>query len=624
MHQRHAPHSEPDLRQRALSALERANELSDAEDHTQAIAYYEEALSAFAHLDAERWNLLVCVFNLGLCLRQADRLDAAIGAFARALALAEDQRTPFDTERERKTVQCKTHDELGKVLADKQSFTESLHHFTTALDIAKTMRDSLELQGIIRRHMANVLEDKGDTDQALAVCGQALEDLQTAGSEPYEIHQTTVDLATVHIVRDEHATAVDLLHEAIKGFESLPGTESAIAHARASLANALRFLGRFAEAERQYALADTVFRRSGRQSSIAYNLQNSALNYAEQGKWEAANRTYSEALSKFEELGVSDYETGRTLMNHSETIRLTGNPERAEAVCRRAIAVLDRAEEAGGLVGMAYTVLGCCLKDQQRLPEAEAALMESVRLIEQNEGSAYSLAYAEMDLGVVIADQCRFDEAAPHFERAREDFLRCGMHYEANLVNREEADALQRESERADDAEKKDALLVEALSLAVRAAVDADERRFQFPASDARMRWIQRVAEPSRELALSLAADAQDAGLVSELVASWRTSGVVSPSSGLERARGEDPGRPPHHPAQATVPITGVMATDAENGVGGVGSVEGLGDPSGGVRGSANAAGRSIGPNLVMLHGSRSTLSAYAPDLALRRKVRYR
>ena len=486
------------------------------------------------------------------------------------------------------------------------------------------MRDSLELQGIIRRHMANVLEDKGDTDQALAVCGQALEDLRTAGSEPYEIYQTTVDLATVHIVRDEYTTAVDLLHEAINGFESLPGAESAIAYARASLANALRFLGRFAEAERQYALADGMFRMSGRRSSIAYNLQNSAVNYAEQGKWEAADRAYAEALSIFEELGVSDYETGRTLMNHSETIRLTGDPERAEAVCRRAIAVLDRAEEAGRLLGMAYTALGCCLKDQQRLPEAEAALMESVRLIEQNEGSAYSLAYAEMNLGVVVAKRLRFDEAAAHFERARENFLRCGMHYEANLVNREEANALQRESERADDAEKKDALLVEALSLAVRAAVDADERRFQFPASDARMRWIQRVAEPSRELALSLAADAQDPGLVSELVASWRTSGVVSPSSGLERARGGDPGRPPHHPAQATVPITGVMATGAENGVGGVGSVGGLGDPSGGVRGSANAAGRSIGPNLVMPHGSRSTLSAYAPDLALRRKVRYR
>ena len=607
-----------------MSALERANELSDAEDHTQAIAYYEEALSAFARLDAERWNLLVCVFNLGLCLQQADRLDAAIDAFARALALAEDQRTPFDTERERKTVQCKTHDELGKVLADKQSFTESLSHLTTALDIATTMDDSLELQGIIRRTMANVLEDEGRADDALAVCEQALEDLRKAGSAPYEIHQTTLSLATIHIVQDEHATAVDLLHEAINGFESLPGTESAIAHARASLANALRFLGRFAEAERQYILADGMFRRSGRRSSIAYNLQNSAVNYAEQGKWEAADKAYREALSEFRELGVSDYETSRTLMNHSETIRLTGDPERAEAVCRRAIAVLDRAEEAGRLLGMAYTALGCCLKDQQRLFDAEKALAESIRLIAHNEGSSYSRAHAEMNLGVVVADQCRFDEAAPHFERARENFLRCGMHYEANLVNREEADALRRESERAHDAEKKDALLVEALSLAVRAAVDADERRFQFPASDARMRWIQRVAEPSRELALSLAADAQDAGLVSELVASWRTSGVVSPSSGLERARGGDPGRPPHHPAQATVPITGVMATDAENGVGGVGSVEGLGDPSDGVRGSANAAGRSIGPNLVMPHGSRSTLSAYAPDLALRRKVRYR
>lgn len=612
------------LRERASAALAHANGLVNANEHDEAIAYYEEAADAYALLKEERWNMLTCVFNLGLCLRQADRLDAAIGAFTRALALAEDQRTPFDTERERKTVQCKTHDELGKVLADKQSFTESLHHFTTALDIAKTMRDSLELQGIIRRHMANVLEDKGDTDQALAVCGQALEDLRTAGSEPYEIYQTTVDLATVHIVRDEYTTAVDLLHEAINGFESLPGAESAIAYARASLANALRFLGRFAEAERQYALADGMFRMSGRRSSIAYNLQNSAVNYAEQGKWEAADRAYAEALSKFEELGVSDYETGRTLMNHSETIRLTGDPERAEAVCRRAIAVLDRAEEAGRLLGMAYTALGCCLKDQQRLFDAEKALAESIRLIAHNEGSSYSRAHAEMNLGVVVAKRLRFDEAAAHFERARENFLRCGMHYEANLVNREEANALQRESERADDAEKKDALLVEALSLAVRAAVDADERRFQFPASDARMRWIQRVAEPSRELALSLAADAQDAGLVSELVASWRTSGVVSPSSGLERARGGDPGRPPRHPAQATVPITGVMVTDAENGVGGVGSVEGLGDPPGGVRGSANAAGRRSGPNLVMPHSSRSTLSAYAPDLALRRKVRYR
>lgn len=624
MHRLNTSDSAAQLRERASAALAHANGLVNANEHDEAIAYYEEAADAYALLKEERWNMLTCVFNLGLCLRQADRLDAAIGAFTRALALAEDQRTPFDTERERKTVQCKTHDELGKVLADKQSFTESLHHFTTALDIAKTMRDSLELQGIIRRHMANVLEDKGDTDQALAVCGQALEDLRTAGSEPYEIYQTTVDLATVHIVRDEYTTAVDLLHEAINGFESLPGAESAIAYARASLANALRFLGRFAEAERQYALADGMFRMSGRRSSIAYNLQNSAVNYAEQGKWEAADRAYAEALSIFEELGVSDYETGRTLMNHSETIRLTGDPERAEAVCRRAIAVLDRAEEAGRLLGMAYTALGCCLKDQQRLFDAEKALAESIRLIAHNEGSSYSRAHAEMNLGVVVAKRLRFDEAAAHFERARENFLRCGMHYEANLVNREEADALQRESERADDAEKKDALLVEALSLAVRAAVDADERRFQFPASDARMRWIQRVAEPSRELALSLAADAQDPGLVSELVASWRTSGVVSPSSGLERARGGDPGRPPHHPAQATVPITGVMATGAENGVGGVGSVGGLGDPSGGVRGSANAAGRSIGPNLVMPHGSRSTLSAYAPDLALRRKVRYR
>lgn len=150
------------------------------------------------------------------------------------------------------------------------------------------------------------------------------------------------------------------------------------------------------------------------------------------------------------------------------------------------------------------------------------------REFDGGEGGVDNHALTVLNLAVTVADQNRYSDAFRLFAEARRRFKSLGLRFEMGIVDREEAETRLQLAREADDPDERPRLLNRALTLAIGAAMDVDHRRFQFPDEGSRITWIDRVARPSMDFALLIAAEANDAALISELIATWRTAGIVS------------------------------------------------------------------------------------------------
>ena len=71
-------------------------------------------------------------------------------------------------------------------------------------------------------------------------------------------------------------------------------------------------------------------------------------------------------------------------------------------------------------------------------------------------------------------------------------------------------------------------ILRQALDYALSAALASDELRYQLTARNKRYAWTHNKAQFSMNLAIALAAELHYAPLLAELVAKWRTVGVLT------------------------------------------------------------------------------------------------
>jgi serine/threonine protein kinase/tetratricopeptide (TPR) repeat protein len=253
--------------------------------------------------------------------------------------------------------------------------------------------EMLTAREILDRGAKRIGDDLGDKP---AVQGRLL---QTLGSvyKQLGMYDEAATLMTQAIIAREKADP-ELLEESLN-----------------ELGDIERYRGRLVDAEPILNRALELRRKKfgNAHTKVAQTLNNLALVYDEQGKFEDSERTHREALRIRRGLGPKDPGISNSLSNLGITLRHAGKYEEAATVLREALAL--RREANGNdhpLVANTLNVLGLTLDELGQYAEAETVLRESLAIRRKVLPPTHpSLADAVSALAGALQEQLRLDQA---------------------------------------------------------------------------------------------------------------------------------------------------------------------------------------------------------------------
>jgi serine/threonine-protein kinase len=176
-----------------------------------------------------------------------------------------------------------------------------------------------------------------------------------------------------------------------------------------------RYRGRLADAEPILNRALELRRKKfgDAHTKVAQTLNNLALVYDEQGKFDQSEATHREALRIRRGLGPKDPGVSNSLSNLGITLRHSGKFDEAATILREALAL--RREANGNdhpLVANTLNVLGLTLDEMGKYAEAEPILRESLAIRRKVLPAMHpNVADAVSALAATLQDQMRLDQA---------------------------------------------------------------------------------------------------------------------------------------------------------------------------------------------------------------------
>ena len=206
------------------------------------------------------------VSNKGVVACKAGRLDEAERLFQQAFQMTEKMR-------DRPDCQMVAWLHLSLIASKRKQPEEAIHRVARSLEAMCRMKrgDTRNFHRVFR-HIADVLEENGEFDDAIRFRRLEVQAMpaQTA-HDATMVTGSLIQLARALKDADRPAEAVTTYESVLK----LPQSSN-IPHARMEMANMLKKLGRFDEAEQQHKQAIDVFRKSGvkEEFNLAVSLSN--------------------------------------------------------------------------------------------------------------------------------------------------------------------------------------------------------------------------------------------------------------------------------------------------------------------------------------------------------------
>ena len=252
-----------------------------------------------------------------------------------------------------------------------------------------------------------------------------------------------------------------------------------------------------------------------------------------EGRLREALDLYRRALALYGALANTHTDQAACLTDLARTTADLEHPHQAEALYQRALALyegIDDAEEdhARCLQGLAdcLTQMGNRTKDAQRALEKALDILDTTP--DPDAGPALRLDI-ECDLALASTRLGEHTRAQLHAQTAH----RLAQHTTiaaptAQWVNTVHAIVLRAQAHATTDPARRRDTLARALDHALPAALYDDERRYQLTSPAKRRAWTHNRAQHSMNQALTLAAELDNAPLLAELVAKWRTTGTLT------------------------------------------------------------------------------------------------
>jgi len=294
--------------------------------------------------------------NLGNALVDQGKLDEAVAAFRRAIAL----RPNF----------AEAHSNLGDALQDEGQLEEAIAAYGRAIALRPNFSEAYS-------NLGNALRDQQQLDKAIASYSQAIA-LQPNFPEAHS------NLGNALQVQGQ-------LQEAIAVYSRAIALRPDFSEAYSNLGNALRKNGQLDEAVDAYRQAIAL---KPDFSEAHSNLGNALM---DQGQLDAAIAAYRQAINL-----KPNYPNAHS--NLGNALKDKGQLNEAIAACRQAITLDPNLPKA-------HSNLGNALRDQGQLDEAVAACRQAITLDSK-------LPEARNNLGIALKDQGQLDEAIAAYRQA--------------------------------------------------------------------------------------------------------------------------------------------------------------------------------------------------------------
>lgn len=376
-----------------MSALDRV----EAADYVKYYADRQEALGEFD--DAERMFILLLeaqeealgdddpelagtLLKIAALREQQNKLEGARESYHRVLELFEDLRPD-------QAIVASCHAGLASIELAEEKLEEAEQDAQMALELRKSHLDPSDIQlGISYELLARIYRSR------------------------YQYpHRKFLEVDTLYL-------------HAIRIFEKNFGSSHLdVATLVYDLAEHRRGQRRYREAEPLYKRALNIRRDNLglTDALVAETLDSLGSLYEEQGRNAQAGETYSEALKLWESiLGPDHEEVIRRLNNLVVLYRLYGKFAEAEPLFERILGIHAQSSENLPLeAAQDFSNLALLLAAQGKYTQAEQGLNKALRALETSPDSKAEQAWTMDQLGEVLTQQERFEEAQNQLEKAR-------------------------------------------------------------------------------------------------------------------------------------------------------------------------------------------------------------
>ena len=413
--------------------------------------------------------------------------------------------------------------EAGKAF-QRGEYAAAVERFDAARALYTTIPDT-------QHNQANCLLGAGIALVALGEYAAAVERFDAARALYTTIPDTQHDQATcLHSAGlalkavGEYAAAVERYDAARALYTTIPDTQHDQARCLLGAGHALRHMGEHAAAAERFDAARALYTTiPDTQHDQAKCLEHKGRALLSLGDFDLAIEHFDAARAEYATIGNTQQEQADCLdaiaAAHSAAGRSTeASDTRAQASSLRRTSESDEIIRAKNLLmtmgGTEYPAstddlrwaLDVFRKKRGNKAQQTLCLMHLAAIAYANDSPKEALSWVEQLRTTVI-------------ESGNEELVTQSIYLHASML-RTEARFRENEQEAAE-------LLKESLPMALEAALRMDRARFRLTKPSQRETWIRNRAEDIMDLAIGLAAHLNRAELVSDLIATWRTVGVL-------------------------------------------------------------------------------------------------
>ena len=322
----------------------------------------------------------------------------------------------------------------------------------------------------------------------------------------------------------EHATATNRHYAAFALYTTIPDTQRSQANCLLNAGKALHAMGEYTTAVKRFDAARALYATiPDTQHDQADCQLNAGFALVALGEYATAIGRYDAARALYATLPDTQQEQADCLdaiaTAHSAAGRSTeASGTRAQASSLRRTSERDEITRAKNmLMAMGGT----------EYPASTDNLRWALDVFRKKRGTKAQQTLCLMYLATTAYDNDSLEEALSWVDQLRtaviesgnEELVTQSIYLHALMLS---TDTLSREDEQ-EEAELRD----QSLALALEAALRMDRARFRLTKPSQREVWIRNRAEDVMDLAIGLAAHLNRAELVSDLIATWRTVGVL-------------------------------------------------------------------------------------------------
>lgn len=329
------------------------------------------------------------------------------------------------SERENSLQQARTLAYQASILSDADKNDEALQPAQHALELREQLLGPADasLEGPLFV-LARISEAKSDYKQAASLYERALEVQEKAtGRVSRKVWPILNNLSVVYLELDELDKSEEALNQTLEIGEKMYGPEHPM------VANTLVNLGDFYDEKADYSRAENFYERAvaiteknfgPKSRGLEIVLANLAGVTSERGDYAKAETIGQRAVSIAEQFGPNNGRLGLPLENLAEAYRLDGQPETAEPLYERALAIYEKTlGPQHPFVADTLSGLADIYRDRHDFDKAESYYQRSLAIREKDFGEEHSAIGESLDhLGSIYRDRGDYTRAQSFFDRA--------------------------------------------------------------------------------------------------------------------------------------------------------------------------------------------------------------